>query len=64
MGINTGEELLKRGYDVHYIVQRPIFEIPNSIPYERIKVLRKKDNQSLLYKINSLFFGPFELLKK
>lgn len=64
MSINTGEELSKRGYDVHYIVQRPIFEIPNSIPDDKIHVLRKKNNQSLFYKISALFLGVYRETRK
>lgn len=59
MSINTGEELSRRGHDVDYIVQRPIFEIPNSIPENKIHVLRKKDNQNLTYKVSALFFGVY-----
>lgn len=64
MSINTGEELSKRGYDVHYIVQRPIFEIPNSIPENKIHVLRKKDSQSFTYKILALFWGVYRETRK
>ena len=64
MSINTGEELLKRGFDVHYIVQRPIFEIPNTIPKERITILRKKNDQSVFYKIRSLFFGVYNVSRR
>lgn len=60
ISINTGEELIRRGYDVYYIVQRPVFEIPNSIPPDKIIVLRKEPRSDLLYKINSLFLGVFK----
>lgn len=59
MSINIGEELSRRGHDVNYIVQRPIFEISNSIPEDKIHVLRKKDNQNLTYKVSALFFGVY-----
>ncbi len=64
MSINTGEELTRRGYDVYYIVQRPIFEIPHSIPENKIRVLRKKDNQNIAYKISSLFWGIYRETNK
>lgn len=57
MSINTGEELLRRGYDVYYILQKPIFEIPNSIPTERIFVLRKTGKERGLRKVIGLFYG-------
>ncbi len=63
MSINTGEELEKIGYDVHYILQRPIFEIPNSIPKNKIHILRNKDRKDFLYKFNSLFIGIFKITK-
>jgi len=59
MSLNVGEELSKRGYDVNYIVQRPIFEIPNSVPKDKIHVLRKKDSSNILYKVSALFFGVY-----
>ena len=43
MSINTGEELVRRGFDVHFIVQRPIFEIPNIRFLTKNTVLRKKN---------------------
>lgn len=61
MSINTGEELLKRGYDVYFVVQRPIFEIPHQIPEDRIKVLLKKNNPSQYEKVTALFFGIFKI---
>lgn len=64
MSINTGEELIKRGHDVYYIVQRPIFEIPNSIPLEKIVVLRKEKRSDFFYKISSLFYGVFSESRK
>jgi len=42
MAINIGEELLRNGYDVHFAIQKPIFQIPNSIDEKRIHVLNKK----------------------
>ena len=64
MSINTGEELLRRGYDIYFILQRPIFEIPHSIPEERITVLRKKDKSHFFYKIFALFWGVFREARK
>ena len=64
MSINTGEELSRLGYDVYYIVQRPIFEIPNSIPDDKITVLRKDDDSTLFYKIKSLFYGTYLTSKR
>lgn len=64
MSINTGEELMRRGYDVYYVIQRPIFEIPNSIPSEKIIVLRKENRSDILYKASSLFIGAYKASKK
>lgn len=64
MSINTGEELLKKGVDVYYIIQQPIFEIPHNIPNERIIVLRKKENETTLDKLWALFWGIFRESKK
>ena len=64
MSINTGEELLRRGFDVHFIVQRPIFEIPHSIPEQKISILRKKNSSNVFYKIVSLFWGVFRESRK
>lgn len=42
MAINIGEELLRNGYDVHFAIQKPIFQIPNSLDEKRIHILNKK----------------------
>ena len=42
MAINIGEELLRKGYDVHFAIQKPIYQIPNNIDEKRIHVLNKK----------------------
>lgn len=63
MSISTGEELTRRGHDVHYIVQRPIFEIPNSIPKNKIHVLRKKDRNKFSYKVFALLIGVYREAK-
>lgn len=55
--LTVGQALLDRGYDVHYIVQRPIFEIPHRIPEQRIHVLRQQDRRDLFYKSTRLFGG-------
>ena len=64
MSINTGEGLIKKGHDVYYLVQRPIFEIPNSISEDRIIVLRNNERTDFIYKISSLFFGVYQISKK
>jgi len=64
MSINTGQELAARGHDVHYIVQRPIFEIPNTINKDKIHVLRKKNNSGLGYKFLALFYGIGKAIRK
>jgi glycosyltransferase involved in cell wall biosynthesis len=46
MAINIGEELLKNDYDVNFAIQKPIFQIPNSIEKDRIHVLNKRKNSS------------------
>jgi glycosyltransferase involved in cell wall biosynthesis len=42
MSINVGEELLRRGYDVHYVLQKNIIELKHSIPQANIHILNKK----------------------
>lgn len=64
MSINTGEELLKRGIDVYYILQQPIFQIPHNIPQERITVLRNKTNESTTDKLRALFWGVFRASRR
>jgi GalNAc-alpha-(1->4)-GalNAc-alpha-(1->3)-diNAcBac-PP-undecaprenol alpha-1,4-N-acetyl-D-galactosaminyltransferase len=59
MSINTGEELTRKGYDVYYLLQKPVFEIPNTIPLERIIVLRPEARSDLFYKVTRLFIGVF-----
>jgi len=64
MSINTGEELKLRGHEVYYLIQRPIFEIPNSINDKNIFVLRKKNKNNFWYKVYSLFVGVFLVSRK
>lgn len=64
MSLNIGEELKQRGHDVHFVLQRPIFEIPNTIEQNKIHVLRKKNSQSFFYKSTSLVFGIYRVSKK
>ena len=64
MSINTGQELSRRGYDVFYLIQKPIFEIPNSIPRDRIVVLRSEKENGLLQKVYSLFVGVYFEVRK
>lgn len=64
MSINTGQELSRRGYDVYYVIQRPIFEIPHQISHDKIIVLRSAKERGLLQKINSLFIGVFIEVRK
>ncbi|HMP98979.1 MAG TPA: glycosyltransferase [Cyclobacteriaceae bacterium] len=39
MALNIGSALLGKGYDVHFALLRPIFELPHTIPNERIHIL-------------------------
>ena len=64
MSINTGLELTRRGHDVFYLIQKPIFEIPNNIPRDRIVVLRSANEKGLLQKVKSLFIGVYFEVKK
>ncbi|QYA26034.1 glycosyltransferase [Gramella sp. MT6] len=49
MAIVIGEELSKRGFFVHYAIQKPIFQIPHNIENKRIHVLNKKKESSKYY---------------
>ena len=49
MAIVIGEELAKRGFLVHYAIQKPIFQIPHEISSERIHVLNKKKESGKYY---------------
>lgn len=49
MAINIGEELLRKGYDVNFAIQKPIFQIPNSIDKSRIFILNKNLNSNKYY---------------
>ncbi|ELR70609.1 Glycosyl transferase, group 1 [Fulvivirga imtechensis AK7] len=55
----TGAELQKRGYDVHYVLQRNIIELPNDIPDDKIHILRKRNSQNKFYKFYALFIKLF-----
>jgi glycosyltransferase involved in cell wall biosynthesis len=44
MAINVGEELRRNGFDIHYALQRPVFELPNSIDIAKIHLLNKTTN--------------------
>jgi glycosyltransferase involved in cell wall biosynthesis len=46
MALNMGEKWLEDGYEVHYALLRPIYEIPNNIPKGRIHLLGKKSGSS------------------
>ncbi|UII24838.1 glycosyltransferase [Fulvivirga maritima] len=61
MAINIGEELLQRGYDVHFALLRPIFEIPNQIPDDRIHLLSKRKGRSSKMQHVSNLFNLFKL---
>lgn len=64
MSINTGLELARRGHEVYYLIQKPIFEIPNNIPSNRIVVLRKDSEKWIFQKVKSLFIGVYFEVKK
>lgn len=49
MAINTGEELFRRGHNVHYFLQKNIIEIPNSIDSSRIYIANSKPHRRGLY---------------
>ena len=49
MAIVIGEELARRGYVVHYAIQKPIFQIPHEISDDRIHVLNKKKESGKYY---------------
>ncbi|CAM4240128.1 glycosyltransferase [Gillisia hiemivivida] len=64
MSINTGEELMQLGHDVHYIIQQPIFEIPHDIPSEKITVLRKSEDIGAYKILKALFLGIYKETKR
>lgn len=49
MAIVIGEELTKRGFLVNYAIQKPIFQIPHEIEFERIHILNKKKDSGKYY---------------
>jgi GalNAc-alpha-(1->4)-GalNAc-alpha-(1->3)-diNAcBac-PP-undecaprenol alpha-1,4-N-acetyl-D-galactosaminyltransferase len=49
MSITMGTAWLNLGYDVHYALLRPIFEIPNNVPNNRIHLLSKRIGRSTGY---------------
>ena len=65
MAINVGEKLNNASsYEVHYALQRPIFQIPNSIDKSRIHLLNKKIEGNK-YKLHfKSFIGIFLLRLK
>ncbi|UII31650.1 glycosyltransferase [Fulvivirga ulvae] len=62
--VTIGGELQKRGYEVHYVLQRNIVELPNDIPKNRIHVLREKESQSRIYKFYTLFIKLFFVCRR
>src|SRR5688572_21906624 len=64
MAINVGEELRRNGFDIHYALQRPIFEIPNSIDPSKIHLLSKTPGgHKLIFHLRNLI-GVFVLRMK
>ncbi len=57
--INTGSELQRRGFDVFYVIQKNIIELPHAIPPDRIFILRKSSTKNPVYKFFALFMGIF-----
>ena len=64
MSVNTGLELARRGHEVYYLIQKPIFEIPNNIPRDRIIVLRAGNEKGPFQKLKTLFVGGYFEVKK
>lgn len=49
MAIVIGEELSRRGFLIHYAIQKPIFQIPHNISDDRIHILNKKEKSGKYY---------------
>ena len=61
MAINIGEELRRNGFDIHYALQKPIFEIPNTIDPNKIHLLSKTTGgHKLLFHLRNVI-GVFAL---
>ncbi len=64
MAINTGENLRFNGFDVYYLLQKDIFQIPNNIPNNKIIVINRgcKINKYLSH-LKSFFYAFYINLK-
>lgn len=56
MAITIGEALLEEGFNVHWAIQKPIYQIPHNIDLERIHVLNNKlESKKYYHHLNNIF---------